>query len=277
MPELPEVETVARSLRDKIVGKRIVATERSDKTLRRGLKQSELDRLVGARITSVERHAKFLLMHADNGWSVLAHLGMTGQMLVRPDGEERPKHTHVVFALEGPKRQRGEFWFVDPRRFGQFSVVETKRLGERDELRALGPDPFSDGFTVEFLVEQLRGKQTPTKSALMDQKIFAGMGNIYVAEALFVAGISPKRLAGKLKRAEIEKLHAATRAVLTLGIDNRGTSISDYVDVNGNVGENEAFLQVYGREDEPCSRCGKPILRLTQAGRSTFYCKACQK
>lgn len=277
MPELPEVETVARSLRRRIVGKKITAVERSDKTLRRGLKLAELEHLVGGKITAVERHAKFLLLHADNGWSVLAHLGMTGQMLVRPVDDEKPKHTHVVFALETAKHKHEQFWFVDPRRFGQFSVVKTAALPARPELKALGPDPFSKEFSVAFLVDALRGKKTPAKSALMDQKIFAGMGNIYVAEALFQAAISPKRLAGKIKRAEIERLHAATRAVLQHAIENRGSSISDYVDADGDPGGHEANLKVYDREGEPCSRCGKPIVRIVQAGRSTFYCKGCQK
>ena len=273
MPELPEVETVARSLRARVVDRIITAVERSSKPLRSPLSKAELARLVGARLISVERHAKYLLLHTSSGFSILAHLGMSGQLLVRSRGEARLPHTHVVLEFDGID----ELWFVDPRRFGQFSVVRSAVLGKRPELVVLGPDPFSDQFTVDFLVEKLRNRRAPMKSVVLDQRVFAGMGNIYVAEALFRARISPRRQAARVKRSEIASLHLATRQVLLQGIANRGTSISDYVDVNGQVGDNEAFLQVYGRQGEPCSICGRPILRLTQSGRSTYYCRWCQR
>jgi formamidopyrimidine-DNA glycosylase len=271
MPELPEVETVARSLRGRVVGKRITATLRSGKPLRQ--KTGDLDKLVGARITSVDRYAKYLIVRTDGTHAVLAHLGMTGSLLVRRVGEDRPPHTHVVLELDG----KHELWFVDPRRFGQFTVVAQSKLSSRPELAALGPDPFSDAFTVEFLRERLRGRKAPMKAVVLDQKVFAGMGNIYVAEALYLAGISPKRAASRVKAAEVEALHRATRQVLEMGINNRGTSFSDYVDANGDSGDNEAFLKVYGRGGEPCERCGKPIQQIVQSGRSTYYCRGCQR
>ncbi len=273
MPELPEVETVARSLRARVLGRVVTSTARSSKPLRRPLSATQLASLRGATITTVERHAKYLLVHTSSGRSLVGHLGMSGQMLVRPRGEARPPHTHAVLELDGVD----ELWFVDPRRFGQLSVVATDRLAARPELAALGPDPFSARFTIDFLVEELRGRRAPLKSVLLDQRVFAGMGNIYVAEALFRARLSPRRAAAGLSRAQIAALHSATLAVLEQGIANRGTSISDYVDVNGQVGDNESFLQVYGRAGEPCVVCGAPIARLVQSGRSTFFCRRCQR
>ncbi len=271
MPELPEVETVARSLRGRIVGRRITAVERSSKPLR--ARTGDLGKLVRATITSVERHAKYLIVRTDGDHAMLVHLGMSGQLLVRAVGAERPPHTHVVLELD----DADELWFIDPRRFGQFTVVAAGQLARRAELAALGPDPFSDEFTVEFLRDRLRKRKAPMKSVVLDQKVFAGMGNIYVAEALYLARISPRRAAARVKAAEVEALHQATRAVLELGIANRGTSISDYVDANGDLGGNEAYLKVYGRAGQPCERCGKLIVQIVQSGRSTYYCRGCQR
>lgn len=273
MPELPEVETVVRSVRPHLVGRRITATRRSDKKLRRPLTPADLKKLVGAKVTGVERRGKYFIIETSSPYVVLGHLGMTGRLLVQSSKHEAVPHTHAMLALDDKRELR----FVDPRRFGQFSVVKREALAKRDELRVLGPDPFSAEFTVEFLVAALAKRKAPMKAVVLDQKVFCGMGNIYVAEALHLARISPRRIASRVKASEIAALHRASIFVLEQSINNRGTSFSDYVDADGEFGANEDHLQVYGREGEPCYQCHTEIRRLVQSGRSTFYCPGCQK
>jgi len=274
VPELPEVETVARSLRPRIVGRTISAVWTSGLSLRRPVDRAGLRRAcAGARVERVERRGKYLVVALSSGRALVCHLGMTGRLLVEPPGRPRAPHTHVVFALGAGA---DELRYVDPRRFGHLVALPTAALDDSDELGGLGVDPLSPAFTAAGLRGALAGSARAIKEALLDQRVLAGVGNIYACEALFVAGISPRRKAGRLGPARAEALHRAIAAVLQEAVARRGTSFSDYVDADGQSGDNQHHLAVYGRQGAPCSRCQGPIRRIVQGGRSTFYCPRCQ-
>lgn len=274
VPELPEVETVARSLR-RLVGRTVARVETSGLPLRAPVDRRRLRRACeGARVEAVRRVGKYLLLELSRGDVLLAHLGMSGRLLLARDGAPRAAHTHAVFTLDGG----GELRFVDPRRFGVLVAYRRDALGKSRELAALGPDPLTGEFTVEALAGSLAASRgVAVKGFLLDQRRVAGLGNIYVSEALFVAGISPRRRADSIGAARAARLHAAIREVLEAAVARRGTSFRDYVDADGAGGENQAHLSVYGRAGEPCHRCKEPIRRLVQAARSTFYCPRCQR
>jgi formamidopyrimidine-DNA glycosylase len=282
MPELPEVETIARSLERRIAGDVIESVWLGGKP--EPLKSSATEIasvLERARIVQVQRvgkHIVFDLEHSGrNGrraspmrgqWIV--HLGMTGQLLIASPGTEMAKHTHAVLKLSSGRELR----FVDPRRFGRLAVV---RLRKQDAagFAAPGDEPLEskiDRFTALF-----RGHKTPIKSALLNQKLLSGVGNIYADESLFHAGIRPRRRAASLTRAELRKLHAAVQKVLREAIKVGGSSINDYVDAEGREGLFQLQHRVYGREGEPCRVCGREIKRVIIAGRSSHYCPSCQK
>jgi formamidopyrimidine-DNA glycosylase len=273
MPELPEVETIVRSLRPRLVGARIEAVWTSGLPLRlaRPLDTELLRRTCrGARIGAVRRRGKYILIETDaTAGGVLVHLGMSGRLRLHAAEDPREKHTHVVWTLEGKKELR----FVDPRRFGL--VQAARALDELPELTLLGPDPLAD-LETPALAEALAGSRAPVKAFLLDQSRIAGLGNIYVCEALFRAGVHPTTPARRA-RGRAEALVAAIRTVLEAGIANRGTTLRDYVDGEGGAGENQAALLVYGREGEPCRVCGDPIRRRVDAARSTFFCPTCQR
>jgi formamidopyrimidine-DNA glycosylase len=267
MPELPEVESVARSLRPAVVGAKIRAVGASGKKLRRRVDLAKLrSACVGATVLAVERIGKYLLLRLSSRVTVLIHLGMSGNLLLAQKGTHRPPHTHVVFDLGDI-----ELRYVDPRRFG---LVRPFVDGESvAELGVLGVDPLTAEFTDAYLAAALARSGRDLKALLMDQGCIAGLGNIYVCEALFLAKLSPRR---RTRRVAAAPLRASILKVLKRAIANRGTSFSDYVDANGQPGENEAALQVYGREGEACHRCGTRIRRIVQGGRSTFFCPTCQ-
>jgi formamidopyrimidine-DNA glycosylase len=272
MPELPEVETVARTLRPRLVGRRIVEVETSGLPLRRPVERARLKKLaVGATVRSVDRIGKYLLVDLSSETTLLAHLGMSGRFQFAPPEAARAPHTHVVFTLENGVELR----YVDHRRFGILRAYESATVRASPELSILGPDPLSEGFTVEYLAAELRGSKRDVKSFLLDQTRIAGVGNIYACEALFRAGISPRRRTNRLAK-QAEALHEAVTAVLREGIANRGTSFSDYVDAEGEFGSNQHSLNVYGREGASCRRCGTAVRRLVQGARSSFYCPKCQ-
>jgi formamidopyrimidine-DNA glycosylase len=274
MPELPEVEMVVRTLRPRLVGQRITKVESSGLPLRRPIELRALSRAcVGARVEAVRRIGKYWLIDLSNDHVLLGHLGMTGRLLFAAARDPREPHTHAVLTLG-----RGvELRYVDPRRFGVLRTYTQAEAPRSPELSVLGMDPLEPGFTVDHLQAMLDDSRRDLKAFLMDQGRIAGLGNIYVCEALFHAGLSPLRRANTVGRARGKKLHAAILQVLEAGIANRGTSFSDYVDADGNQGGNQHALWVYGREGEACRNCGARIKRLTQAGRSTFYCPKCQK
>jgi formamidopyrimidine-DNA glycosylase len=274
MPELPEVEMVVRTLRPRLVGERIHAVETSGLPLRKPIDRKTLERVcVGAKVEAVRRIGKYWLIDLSNRHVLLGHLGMSGRLLFAPAAEPRAPHTHAVFTL-GKKL---ELRYVDPRRFGVLRSYVQAEAANSPELSVLGVDPLEPEFTIDYLTQALKPSKRDLKAFLMDQSTVAGLGNIYVCEALHRAELSPTRRAHTVNAARAAELHASIVAVLAASIANRGTSFSDYVDAEGASGGNQHALAVYGREDEACPRCKAPVRRLVQAGRSTFFCKRCQK
>jgi formamidopyrimidine-DNA glycosylase len=271
MPELPEVETIVRGLAPRIEGRPIRAVWGSGLALRlaRPVALRRLRALcVGARFVTVRRRGKYILLATGPDAGVSVHLGMSGRLRLQPAAEPRPAHTHVVFSLDGGDELR----FIDPRRFG--SVTPAARLDALPELAKLGPDPLSELDAVE-LARRLDGARAPIKAFLLDQRRIAGLGNIYVSEALHRAAIHPAVRAG-LVRGRAAALLDGIRGALESGIANRGTTLRDYVDASGAEGDNLGALLVYGREHLPCPRCGAPIRRRIDSARSTFFCAHCQ-
>jgi formamidopyrimidine-DNA glycosylase len=277
MPELPEVETVRRSLAPLIVGAWIAEVWTSGKPLRlnRPVEVRKLRAIAaGRRIIAAHRRAKYLLVELDQGGVIVVHLGMTGQLLVTDAAAPRPRHTHVVFALGDGRELR----FVDPRRFGV--VKPFRSAADCDawpELGKLGIDPLGPELTSERVHALGRATTRGLKLLLLDQAKIAGLGNIYVSEALWEAGLHPHKAGTSLTRAQAARLRDSIVLVLERGLQNRGTSLSDYVDGTGTPGDNQKALRVYGREGEACFRCatGRISAVVTQ-GRATFYCPKCQ-
>ncbi|MBI1814392.1 MAG: bifunctional DNA-formamidopyrimidine glycosylase/DNA-(apurinic or apyrimidinic site) lyase [Deltaproteobacteria bacterium] len=273
MPELPEVETVRRSLLPRVVGRRIVAVKIRERRLRRPIQRDFAARLIGRRIDDVERRAKYLLFHLDNGDRVLAHLGMSGALLVRDAIATAERHDHVRVRLHDGT----ELVFNDPRRFGLLEVGSAADVDEWKELTVLGPDPLDPAFTAEQFDALLRRCKRAIKNLLIDQAVLGGVGNIYANEALFRARIRPTRRSQRIRRTEVEPLFDALRAVLNEAVDLGGSSISDYRDGDGRPGYFQLRLRVYDRSGEPCLDCGATIRRVVQSGRGSFYCPRCQR
>jgi formamidopyrimidine-DNA glycosylase len=275
VPELPEVETVARGLRERLSGRAIARVWLSGKPLRmlKPIDKKGLQKTIGARVTAVRRRGKYLLVDLSNDITLLWHLGMTGQLSVVPAKRNRSSHTHVALALDSGQELR----FRDPRRFGWLAIYPQAAVAGSAELRALGPDPLDGSFTPEVLAAALaKTHGCDIKAFLLDQRRIAGVGNIYASEALFVAGIHPRRKASALRK-RAAALHAAVVEVLATAVKNRGTSFSDFVDAEGWPGENQNYLRVFMRAGQPCPRCGAKLRKLTQQARSTFFCAQCQR
>ena len=273
MPELPEVETVVRTLRPRLLGASIRAVWTSGKGLRlaRPVDRAALARLsVAARITSVRRKGKYILIDLGRAQAgLLVHLGMTGRLRLQAAAEPRAPHTHVVWSLT----QGRELRFVDPRRFGW--VAASHDVDALLEVAGLGPDALAE-LDVARLRVLLAASGAPLKAFLLNQKRIAGLGNIYVCEALFRARLHPRTPARRAAGRAAELLRGI-RAALRIALANRGTTMRDFVDSEGRRGDNAAALLVYGREGEPCRVCGEPVRRSTDGGRSTFYCPRCQR
>jgi formamidopyrimidine-DNA glycosylase len=275
MPELPEVETVMRGLAGAIQGLRIerVLVRRGD--LRHAMPEKFGATLTGARIEGFRRRAKYLLMRLDNGWSVLWHLGMSGRMLIGPATNQ--PHEHVVLDFNNGKR----LGFIDPRRFGAIDLVATAEEDRHPLLARLGPEPLSAALTGKFLRDALAGKRTSIKAALLDQNLIAGLGNIYVCEALYRARIKPTRICSDLTSRDATRLAAAIKETLEDAIKAGGSSLRDYVQATGELGYFQHHWCVYGKEGEPCPECaGAPcpgVQRIVQGGRSSFFCAIKQK
>jgi formamidopyrimidine-DNA glycosylase len=279
MPELPEVETVTRGLRARLEGRRIVRAQVHREGMRWAFPQGLAARLTGATVLGFRRRAKYILMRLDGGDSVLIHLGMSGRMVLTQGGTNaRPLHEHLTIETE-------DGWhvgFVDPRRFGSVDLVATAAEDRHRLLAGLGPEPLSEDFTAARLAASLAGRAAPIKAALLDQRTVAGLGNIYVCEALFRARISPLRAAGSIGSARVARLAAEIRATLTEAIAAGGSSLRDYVQPEGELGYFQHAWKVYGREGAPCERCPGPpacggVRRIVQSGRSTFYCPRTQR
>ena len=274
MPELPEVETVRRGLIGPLEGRVLARVQQNRPDLRWPLPADFAKRLTGRRVERLDRRAKFILARLDDGQVWITHLGMSGRMLLSRDAAVPPgPHDHIVIETDG-----GDVvTFNDVRRFGMMDLVPEDELSEHFLLRDLGPEPLGNAFNDAVLSAALDGRKTPIKAALLDQKIVAGLGNIYVCEALYRAGISPKRLARSVAGKRAARLVPAIRDVLDSAIAAGGSSLRDYVQASGELGYFQHNFAVYGREGEPCRNCGKPVKRIVQSGRSTFYCGACQR
>jgi formamidopyrimidine-DNA glycosylase len=279
MPELPEVETVMRGLQARLEGRVIARARIGRPDLRWPLPAGLGQRLTGARVTGFRRRAKYILMRLDRGESLLIHLGMSGRMLIAVDDAADPAlHEHVTLTTDDGFR----VGFIDPRRFGSLDLVPTEAEDAHKLLVGLGPEPLDDAFNAATLSEALQSRKTPIKAALLDQRTVAGLGNIYVSEALFRAGLSPLRLAHSVAGARATRLVPAIKSVLTEAIAAGGSSLRDYVQTDGELGYFQHAWAVYGREGERCADCpGAPgcagIRRITQSGRSTFYCPRRQR
>ncbi|QUD86293.1 bifunctional DNA-formamidopyrimidine glycosylase/DNA-(apurinic or apyrimidinic site) lyase [Phenylobacterium montanum] len=287
MPELPEVETVRRGLQPVLEGARLSRVEQRRPDLRFPLPEGFVQRLTGARIEALERRAKYLLARLDRDETLVMHLGMTGRFEIeggpcraRP-GEfalaapADPKHAHVVFHTEaGPV-----VTFFDPRRFGYMDLIETGKLGDHAWFAGLGPEPLGPGFGAAHLASELAGRRQAIKTLLLDQRIVAGLGNIYVCEALWRARISPLKPGGEIRPAALKTLVQAVREVLEEAIEAGGSTLRDYASADGALGYFQHSFAAYGREGEPCRtpRCRGAIERAVQGGRSTFFCATCQK
>jgi formamidopyrimidine-DNA glycosylase len=272
MPELPEVETIARKLRQQIIGKRIAGVCLSGKALRRPMPGDLASRLEGRTIRSIHRCGKYLILEMEPRAFWLIHLGMSGRLFYLSNPTERPKHTHAAVQFT----DGGELQFCDPRRFGLMDVYLVSRLDALPEVRLLGKDPLSREFDAGWLATALAQSRREIKSFLLDQRKIAGLGNIYVCEAMFRACVHPARRCNTVTSSEAAALARAIRAVLQAAIQNRGTTFSDFIDSDGEPGAHQDFLRVFQREGEKCRRCRATIVRMRQANRSTYYCPRCQ-
>ena len=274
MPELPEVETVCRGLALRLQGHRLTKVVQRRPDLRRPLPAQFSQRLTGRRIENLDRRAKYILMHFDDRQVLLCHLGMTGRMLLSQDEPTLETHDHVVFYADDGTVLR----FNDARRFGLMDLTTEDELGEHELLKGLGPEPLGADFTGMRLALALKGKRTPIKAALLDQRVVAGIGNIYASEALFRAGISPKRLARAVQGERANKLARMVRVVLNEAIAAGGSSLRDYVQTDGELGYFQKRWRVYEREGLRCRGCTCDpektggIKRIVQSGRASFYC-----
>ena len=273
MPELPEVETVMRGLAPAMEGKRIARADIRREGLRWPFPENLSARLEGKRVQRLRRRAKYILADLDSGESAIIHLGMSGRMLI--GAGEPAKHDHIVLDMEGGTR----IAFNDARRFGMFDLAATDALDSHRMLAGIGPEPLGNTFDAQYLKARFTGRKTPVKSALLDQKTVAGLGNIYVCEALWRARIDPRLPVGKLGAARIEALVPTIRDVLGEAIDAGGSSLKDYRQADGELGYFQHAFAVYGREGEPCKSegCSGKIERIVQSGRSTFHCPHCQQ
>lgn len=271
MPELPEVETTCRGLDRAVLGARIIQVAQNRADLRQPMPRNLPGKLQGRTIRAVWRRAKYIVIDLDDGQSLLLHLGMSGRLVVGAPDQTAEKHDHVVIHCNRGRTLR----FNDPRRFGMLDLCATDRLAQHPLLKGLGVEPLGKALTAGYLATRFSGKKTPIKAALLDQRIVAGLGNIYVSEALFYAGIRPTRLAGTLHPDEIERLVPAIRKVLRAAIKAGGSSLRDYVQTDGALGFFQDHFAVYDREGQPCPgcTCGQgAITRIVQSGRASFYC-----
>jgi formamidopyrimidine-DNA glycosylase len=275
MPELPEVETVRRGLALKMSGRRIVRAELRRPDLRRPFPPQLAERLGGAQIGALRRRGKYILIELDADGLLLLHLGMSGRITAGDAAQPDLRHDHVVLTLDDGTVVR----FNDARRFGTLDYLRRSEADRHPLLAGLGPEPLEAGFDGAYLAHKLAGKMTPIKAALLDQRIVAGLGNIYVCEALYRARLSPRRLAGTIGRGRAERLVAAIRAVLDEAIEAGGSSLRNYVQANGELGYFQHRWAVYGHEGEPCPgcTCAEGVRRITQSGRSTFFCAKRQR
>jgi formamidopyrimidine-DNA glycosylase len=279
MPELPEVETVMRGLQSRLQGQRIISAVARRHDLRWPIPERLSEALMGTTVTGFRRRGKYILMQLNTGFSILFHLGMSGRMVLTSSrSNAQTPHEHLVLAFD----EGWQLGFIDPRRFGSVDLMSTDLENRHRLLADLGPEPLEDSFTAPLLATALVGKRTSIKAALLDQTTVAGLGNIYICEALFRARISPLRSAHTILGARADRLVSTIKATLNEAIAAGGSSLRDYVQPDGELGYFQNAWKAYGREGEPCERCpGPPVCaglrRIVQAGRSTFYCPRTQR
>jgi formamidopyrimidine-DNA glycosylase len=271
MPELPEVETTVRGLARYLEGQRLVRVNPRRADLRRPFPADLAQVLTGATVTGLSRRAKYGLVHTDCGQTMVFHLGMSGRWRIEP--EQLGPHDHLVLETGAGH----VLALCDPRRFGSVDLIETALLGEWPAFAALGPEPVGEELSAAHLLAALGGRSAAIKLMLLDQRIVAGLGNIYVCEALFRAGIDPRKAAGKVSRPSLERLVPAIKAVIAEAIEAGGSTLRDYAQPDGKLGYFSKRFEVYDREGLHCTRCAAPIRRLAQGGRSTWHCPKCQR
>ena len=283
MPELPEVETVMRGIEHAMTGYKIDQLILNRPDLRWPFPGGMAERVSGTKVLGLRRRSKYILADLDSNETLLIHLGMSGRILVSGDPlgnfvHDHPpieKHDHVIFSMENGAR----ITFNDPRRFGAMNLLDTSLGDAHPLLRNIGPEPFGNEFHEDYLVNILKKKNSPIKSTLLDQRIVAGLGNIYVCEVLFRAGISPKKLASKISAKRTAPMVAIIRDVLGEAIQAGGSTLKDFRHSDGELGYFQHTFKVYGREGEACTNtdCGAKIKRIVQSERSSFYCPKCQR
>ena len=284
MPELPEVETVCAGLQPALEGQKLIGIRQRRKDLRFPLPKNFVSTLSGKIVKTVRRRAKFILIYIDGGFVLMIHLGMSGRITIYPgDAPPAGRHDHIEFITEKGITIR----YCDPRRFGFMDLFPASSYAEHPMIRHLGPEPLTDNFDVISFNNKLSGRKIPIKTALLDQRVVAGLGNIYACEALFKARISPRRLAHNIPGERSKRLVAAIKEVLHAAIIAGGSSLKDFAGTDGNLGYFQTQWAVYGRAGEKCHSiccrrgrtwyCEQPIKRIVQSGRSTFYCPKCQR
>ena len=283
MPELPEVETVRRGMQPAMEGVTFARVDVNRPDLRWPFPERMADRIAGAKVDALRRRSKYILAELSSGETLIIHLGMSGRILISGDPlgqfhRDHPapeKHDHVVFHMANGARVT----FNDPRRFGAMDLAPSADVESHRLLQNLGPEPLGNAFHEDYLIGRLRGRNTPIKSALLDQNVVAGLGNIYVCEALYRASISPLRKAGQISDKRLARLVPIIREVLAEAIEAGGSSLRDYRQADGELGYFQHTFRVYDREGQPCQTpgCGGTIARRVQSGRSSFYCARCQR
>jgi formamidopyrimidine-DNA glycosylase len=274
MPELPEVEVLRRSLEPHLLGRRFEGAQVRFTALREPVDPERLAwATAGRRVTALRRRSKYLLIDLEGGATLVVHLGMSGRLTLAPETAEAEPHEHVVFPLEGGEKLR----FRDPRRFGLVFAAPTAELATDRHFATLGVEPLSPAFSGAALAAAAQGRRGPVKTFLMDASVVVGVGNIYAAESLFVAGIHPLRSVARLARPRWDRLAEAVRAVLEAAITQGGTTLNDFADGDGQSGYFQVSLAVYDREGRPCTRCEGVVRRVVTSNRSTYYCARCQR
>ncbi|MGB2491853.1 MAG: bifunctional DNA-formamidopyrimidine glycosylase/DNA-(apurinic or apyrimidinic site) lyase [Candidatus Puniceispirillum sp.] len=277
MPELPEVETVRSALAPVVTGQQVTAVYVGRKDLRWPLPEALDRRLVGRRFNAPTRRGKYVLMPTDDGQVLLIHLGMSGSIRIHETKPVLARHDHIMLTVEADDGGARYIVLNDPRRFGWVDLFAEAEMDTHKLLRDMGPEPLGNAFSAAHIQTVFANRKSPVKNALLDQRLIAGIGNIYACEALFKAGISPRRRAGSITAGRADKLAHAIVTVLRAAIAEGGTSLRDHVQPGGEIGYFVQKLAVYGRSGQPCVSCDTPIRTIVQSGRSSFYCPSCQR
>jgi formamidopyrimidine-DNA glycosylase len=274
MPELPEVEVLRRSLLPHLVGDRIERVVVTNPALREPVDPARLRKAAkGREVQGLRRRSKYLLIDLEGGWTVVVHLGMSGRLTLTPGDAPEELHEHVAFHLRSGRR----LYLRDPRRFGLVFAVPTAEMVADPHFAHLGVEPLEPGFSGDTLARAASGRRGPVKAFLMDAGVVVGVGNIYASETLHRAGVHPGRSVARISRARWERVAESAMAVLRQAIDQGGTTLNDFADGEGNSGYFQVSLSVYDREGEPCRACGRPVRRIVQSNRSTYFCPQCQR